>query len=136
MVAFLSFFPEKKGDGSSTNKEAGSYFQDTRVRPFQYNSSIYYGGQEVYTPPQPSQTPSHFASVSNLIVFESWFVLNLLFPCLCIDFLNVSVKVTSMILVVHYLVTNGIHKVCKYKILSNYFIDETEMVFIWPSQGL
>ncbi|KAL0316354.1 UNVERIFIED_CONTAM: hypothetical protein Scaly_1955400 [Sesamum calycinum] len=43
---------------STTKKEMSSYFQEEKVQPFHYSSSIYYGGQDVYAQPQSTQNPS------------------------------------------------------------------------------
>ncbi|MFX6536201.1 hypothetical protein ABTG41_18395, partial [Acinetobacter baumannii] len=34
-----------------------SYYEDEKVQPFHYSSSIYYGGQDVYSRPQSAQNP-------------------------------------------------------------------------------
>ncbi|KAK4392270.1 hypothetical protein Sango_2004800 [Sesamum angolense] len=43
---------------STTKKEMSSYFQEEKVQPFHYSSSIHYGGQDVYAQPQSTQNPS------------------------------------------------------------------------------
>ncbi|KAL0344507.1 UNVERIFIED_CONTAM: hypothetical protein Sradi_4282000 [Sesamum radiatum] len=43
---------------STAKKEMNSYFQEEKVQPFHYSSSIYYGGQDVYAQPQSTQNPS------------------------------------------------------------------------------
>ncbi|KAK4432333.1 hypothetical protein Salat_0995400 [Sesamum alatum] len=44
-------------DRSTTRKDMSSYYQEEKVQPFHYSSSIYYGGQDVYAQPQnPSST--------------------------------------------------------------------------------
>ncbi|KAK6126021.1 hypothetical protein DH2020_040248 [Rehmannia glutinosa] len=40
---------------STTSKDKGLYYQEEKVEPFHYSSSIYYGGQDVYSPPQSAQ---------------------------------------------------------------------------------
>ncbi|KAL0451094.1 UNVERIFIED_CONTAM: hypothetical protein Slati_1665800 [Sesamum latifolium] len=48
------------GEGQSqdaTSKVISSYFQEEKVQPFHYSSSIYYGGQDVYSRPQSAQNP-------------------------------------------------------------------------------
>ncbi|KAL0375269.1 UNVERIFIED_CONTAM: hypothetical protein Sradi_3442600 [Sesamum radiatum] len=48
------------GEGQSqdaTSKAISSYFQEEKVQPFHYSSSIYYGGQDVYSRPQSAQNP-------------------------------------------------------------------------------
>lgn len=61
-------FPDNKavgGEGQSqdtTSKAISSYFQEEKVQPFHYSSSIYYGGQDVYSRPQSAQN----TTVSNL----------------------------------------------------------------------
>ncbi|CAA0836342.1 Encodes a protein involved in salt tolerance-names SIS (Salt Induced Serine rich) [Striga hermonthica] len=42
----------------STSRDFNSYFQDEKVQPFYYSSSIFYGGQDVYNPPpEAAKTP-------------------------------------------------------------------------------
>ncbi|KAL3639475.1 hypothetical protein CASFOL_017382 [Castilleja foliolosa] len=44
--------------GEGQSKNINSYFENENVQPFNYNSSIYYGGQDIYNrPPQPAQNP-------------------------------------------------------------------------------
>ncbi|KAI3473182.1 hypothetical protein Pfo_028937 [Paulownia fortunei] len=42
---------------STTSKDISSYYQEEKVQPFHYSSSIYYGGQDVYSRPQSTQNP-------------------------------------------------------------------------------
>ncbi|KAL8508984.1 hypothetical protein ACS0TY_016245 [Phlomoides rotata] len=44
------------GEEQST-KENTSYFQEEKHQPFLYSSSIYYGGQDIYSRPQSAQNP-------------------------------------------------------------------------------
>ncbi|KAL0347367.1 UNVERIFIED_CONTAM: hypothetical protein Scaly_1752700 [Sesamum calycinum] len=61
------------GEGQSqdtTSKVISSYFQEEKVQPFHYSSSIYYGGQDVYSRPQSAQNPGfttdHFTTKSSV----------------------------------------------------------------------
>ncbi|KAK6120316.1 hypothetical protein DH2020_046007 [Rehmannia glutinosa] len=48
------------GEGQNqgtASKDASSYYQDQKVETFHYSSSIYYGGQDVYSRPQNAQNP-------------------------------------------------------------------------------
>ncbi|XP_027067236.1 uncharacterized protein [Coffea arabica] len=40
------------------NKEASSFYQEEKMQPCHLSSSIYYGGREVYSYPQDTQTQS------------------------------------------------------------------------------
>ncbi|PIN06112.1 hypothetical protein CDL12_21341 [Handroanthus impetiginosus] len=43
---------------STTSKDKSSYYnQEEKVQPFHYSSSIYYGGQDVYSQPQSADNP-------------------------------------------------------------------------------
>ncbi|KAL6534323.1 hypothetical protein OROHE_013248 [Orobanche hederae] len=54
---------EGQNQGGTAGKEVRSYFQDEKVQPFHYSSSIYYGGQDVYDrPPQTTHNPPVFAT--------------------------------------------------------------------------
>ncbi|KAG5042577.1 hypothetical protein JHK85_006838 [Glycine max] len=48
-----------KGNGSeaqnAVNKDMSSIYQDQRVQPCHLSSSIYYGGQDIYSSPQSTQ---------------------------------------------------------------------------------
>ncbi|KAL3826050.1 hypothetical protein ACJIZ3_022079 [Penstemon smallii] len=48
---------EGQGQGT-TSKDPSSYYQEQNVQPFHYSSSIYYGGQDVYSRPPSTQTPA------------------------------------------------------------------------------
>ncbi|XP_075486409.1 uncharacterized protein LOC142526016 [Primulina tabacum] len=56
-------FQEKdvsSGEGrnqSTTNKEMNLYHQEQKAHPFHYSSSIYYGGQDVYSRPSTAPNP-------------------------------------------------------------------------------
>ncbi|XP_073286422.1 uncharacterized protein [Primulina huaijiensis] len=56
-------FQEKdvsSGEGRSqntTNKEMNPYHHEQKAHPFHYNSSIYYGGQDVYSRPPTAPNP-------------------------------------------------------------------------------
>ncbi|KAG8376964.1 hypothetical protein BUALT_Bualt09G0118900 [Buddleja alternifolia] len=43
---------------STTSKDNSSYYQEEKVQPFHYSSSIYYGGQDVYSRPESVQNPT------------------------------------------------------------------------------
>ncbi|KAL2502971.1 Encodes a protein involved in salt tolerance [Forsythia ovata] len=43
---------------SRRHKDINSYFQEEKIKPFHYSSSIYYGGQDVYTFPESTQGSS------------------------------------------------------------------------------
>ncbi|KAK6152489.1 hypothetical protein DH2020_015124 [Rehmannia glutinosa] len=46
----------KQGQSWSTaSNDKSLYYQEEKVEPFHYSSSIYYGGQDVYSPPQSAQ---------------------------------------------------------------------------------
>ncbi|KAG6437131.1 hypothetical protein SASPL_102042 [Salvia splendens] len=49
--------------GQNQRKDDVSYYTDEKVQPFHYSSSIYYGGQDVYSRPESAQNPG--TSVSN-----------------------------------------------------------------------
>ncbi|KAL6508014.1 hypothetical protein OROGR_024209 [Orobanche gracilis] len=56
---------EGQNQGGTAGKEVRSYFQDEKVQPFHYSSSIYYGGQDVYDrPPQTTHNPPVFSTCS------------------------------------------------------------------------
>ncbi|XP_057513906.1 uncharacterized protein LOC130795720 [Actinidia eriantha] len=44
---------------SPTNKDKNQFYQEQRVQPCHLSSSIYYGGQDVYSPPQKAQDSGH-----------------------------------------------------------------------------
>ncbi|XP_058212897.1 uncharacterized protein LOC131324794 isoform X3 [Rhododendron vialii] len=46
------------------NKDSNPYYQEQRVQPCHLSSSIYYGGQDVYSHPQKTQ-PSGYSTVNN-----------------------------------------------------------------------
>ncbi|KAL6574666.1 hypothetical protein OROMI_011951 [Orobanche minor] len=55
---------EGQNQGGTAGKEVRSYFQDEKVQPFHYSSSIYYGGQDVYDrPSQTTHNPPVFATM-------------------------------------------------------------------------
>ncbi|KAI3447726.1 hypothetical protein Pfo_004391 [Paulownia fortunei] len=41
---------------STTSKDM-KYYQDEKVQPFHYSSSIYYGGQDIYSQPESAKNP-------------------------------------------------------------------------------
>ncbi|XP_042053136.1 uncharacterized protein LOC121798279 isoform X1 [Salvia splendens] len=43
--------------GQNQRKDDVSYYTDEKVQPFHYSSSIYYGGQDVYSRPESAQNP-------------------------------------------------------------------------------
>ncbi|KAL1545558.1 hypothetical protein AAHA92_22267 [Salvia divinorum] len=45
------------GQGQNQRKDGISYYTDEKVQPFHYSSSIYYGGQDVYSRPESAQNP-------------------------------------------------------------------------------
>ncbi|KAL6520944.1 hypothetical protein OROGR_017513 [Orobanche gracilis] len=56
---------EGQNQGGTAGKEVRSYFQDEKVQPFHYSSSIYYGGQDVYDrPPETTHNPPVFSTCS------------------------------------------------------------------------
>ncbi|KAL3839473.1 hypothetical protein ACJIZ3_024064 [Penstemon smallii] len=44
----------------TTSKDMDSYYQEENVQPCHYSSSIYYGGQDVYTRPNNAHNPAGF----------------------------------------------------------------------------
>ncbi|KAH6762041.1 hypothetical protein C2S52_019474 [Perilla frutescens var. hirtella] len=51
---------ERNGEGqiqSTASKDMGSYYPEEKPQPFHYSSSIYYGGQDVYSRPESAQNP-------------------------------------------------------------------------------
>lgn len=64
-------FPDSNavgGEGqsqSTASKDIKSYYTEEKVQPFHYSSSIYYGGQDVYSRPESAKNPG-FTTVSNL----------------------------------------------------------------------
>ncbi|KAA8539665.1 hypothetical protein F0562_026356 [Nyssa sinensis] len=49
-----------KGEGSGKpSKERNSIYQNEKVEPCNFSSSIYYGGQEVYSPSSQTTGPQH-----------------------------------------------------------------------------
>ncbi|PIN08969.1 hypothetical protein CDL12_18445 [Handroanthus impetiginosus] len=44
---------------NTTSKDISSYYPEEKVQPFHYSSSIYYGGQDVYSRPEGAQNPNH-----------------------------------------------------------------------------
>ncbi|PSS09852.1 Ribosomal RNA-processing protein [Actinidia chinensis var. chinensis] len=44
---------------SPTNEDKSQFYQEQRVQPCHLSSSIYYGGQDVYSPPKKAQDSGH-----------------------------------------------------------------------------
>ncbi|XP_044473877.1 uncharacterized protein LOC123202155 [Mangifera indica] len=62
------------GDASKTsetespgtpNKDLSSFYQEQRVQPCHLSSSIYYGGQDIYSEPQNKQSPEINSTFKN-----------------------------------------------------------------------
>lgn len=63
-LTYVSLNPDRNGvGGQNQRKDDVSYYTDEKVQPFHYSSSIYYGGQDVYSRPETAQNPG--TSVSN-----------------------------------------------------------------------
>ncbi|KAL3622843.1 hypothetical protein CASFOL_031920 [Castilleja foliolosa] len=63
--SFSDNMNDQRGQGqiwnTTTSKDKSSYNlhqQDEKVHPFHYSSSIYYGGQDVYSQPQAAHNPT------------------------------------------------------------------------------
>lgn len=61
--------PVSEGDTvSSQNKETSSFYQEEKVQPCHLSSSIYYGGQDVYSQPQNTQSNSYTSVSAQLLL--------------------------------------------------------------------
>lgn len=64
-----------KSNESIPNRDISSIYQEQRVQPCHLSSSIYYGGQDVYSHPQNTQSPGLNSTVSmcntNLLVVKT-----------------------------------------------------------------
>lgn len=64
-----------KGNGGEThntaNKDMSSIYQEQRVQPCHLSSSIYYGGQDIYSHPQSTQNSGLNSVVSAIIIVFS-----------------------------------------------------------------
>lgn len=56
-------------DGISYNKNTCTNYQNETMEPSYYSSSIYYGGQENYSPRKRTTEPHHVVSAIILILF-------------------------------------------------------------------
>lgn len=60
---------ESGGKQSKDRTSNSTYNQSELSNPCYYSSSIYYGGQEVYSPNTPAKTSHHAVSDDNLYIF-------------------------------------------------------------------